>query len=83
MMVTLMRDPDHFDHAQCRADLVVAPVPAWRICPGARIVDRIDDYRDGGYAVWLDRRSVRLESVRDYQGARLWSPRRRRGRRQP
>ncbi|MDE2229338.1 MAG: ComEC/Rec2 family competence protein [Alphaproteobacteria bacterium] len=74
-VVTLLRDPDQFDRAQCRADLVVAPVPAWRICPGARIVDRIDDYRDGGTAVWLDQGSVRLESVRDYQGARLWSPR--------
>lgn len=75
-VVTLIRDPDRFDRAQCDADLVVAPVPAWRICPGARIVDRIDDYRDGGTAVWLDQGSVRLESVRDYQGARLWSPRR-------
>lgn len=73
-VVTLLRDPDTFDRAQCQADLVVAPVPAWKICPGARIVDRIDDYRDGGYAVWLDAGSVRLESVRDYQGARLWSP---------
>ena len=76
-VVTLLRDPDAFDSAQCQADLVVAPVPAWKICPGARIVDRIDAYRDGGYAVWLDAGAVRLESVRDYQGARLWSPQRR------
>lgn len=73
-VVTLLRDLDAFDPTHCRADLVVAPVPAWKICPGARIVDRIDDYRDGGYAVWLDAGAVRLESVRDYQGARLWSP---------
>jgi len=78
--VTLLRDPDSFDRAQCRVDLVVAPVAAWDICPGARIVDRVDTYRDGGYAVWFDAGSVRLESVRDYQGARLWSPRRRTGR---
>jgi len=75
-VVTLLRDPGAFDPAQCRVDLVVAPVAAWNICPGARIVDRVDTYRDGGYAVWLDAGSVRLESVRDYQGARLWSPRR-------
>ena len=74
-VVTLLRDPDAFDRTQCQVDLVIAPVPAWKICPGARIVDRIDAYRDGGYAVWLDAGSVRLESVRDYQGARLWSPR--------
>ncbi|HKR20354.1 MAG TPA: ComEC/Rec2 family competence protein [Stellaceae bacterium] len=75
-VVTLLRNPDAFDRAQCQVDLVIAPVPAWNVCPGARIVDRIDAYRDGGYAVWLDAGSVRLESVRDYQGARLWSPRR-------
>lgn len=75
-VVTLLRDPNAFDRAQCQVDLVVAPVVAWNICPGARIVDRIDAYRDGGYAVWLDAGSVRLESVYDYQGARLWSPQR-------
>ncbi len=74
-VVTLLRDPARFDRSQCRADLVVAAVPAWRICPGARILDRIDAYRDGGYAVWLDNGAVRSKSVRDYQGARLWSPR--------
>lgn len=76
-VVTLLRDPDRFDRAHCQADLVVAAVPAWKICPGARIVDRVDTYRDGGYAMWLDGGSVWLESVRDYQGARLWSPPRR------
>jgi hypothetical protein len=43
-----MRDSDRFDKADCTADLVVAPVApvaAWRICPGARIVDRVDTYR--------------------------------------
>ena len=74
-VVTLIRDPDRFDRVQCRADLVVAPVPAWSICPGARIVDRIDDYREGGIGVWLDAGTVRPESARDYQRARLWSPR--------
>jgi hypothetical protein len=72
--VVLMRDSDRFDKADCTADLVVAPVVAWRICPGARIVDRVDSYRQGGYAIWLDSGTLKLESVRDAQGDRLWSP---------
>ena len=70
-----MRDSDRFDKADCTADLVVAPVVAWRICPGARIVDRVDSYRQGGYAIWLDAGKLTLESVHEAQGDRLWSPR--------
>ena len=76
VMVTLIRDADHFDRAQCSADLVLANVAAWKICPGARIIDRVDTYRNGGYAVWLDPGAIRVESVRADQGARLWSPKR-------
>jgi competence protein ComEC len=74
--VTLIRDKDHFDRAQCAADLVLANVPAWKICPGARIIDRIDTYYNGGYAVWLDPGGIVIESARDERGYRLWSPRR-------
>jgi competence protein ComEC len=75
-VVTLIRDADHFDRAQCSADLVLATMAAWKICPGARIIDRIDTYRNGGYAVWLDPGAIRVDSVRHDQGARLWSPKR-------
>jgi len=64
----------------CRAaDLVISPVAAHRSCRGARIIDRIDTARKGGHAVWLDgdangRDGIRIETVRDWQGARPWVP---------
>jgi competence protein ComEC len=74
--VTIIRDADHFDRAQCSADLVLANVPAWKLCRGARIIDSIDVYRNGGYAIWLDPGAINVENVRDDQGDRLWSPKR-------
>ena len=74
--VTIIRDADHFDRSQCSADLVLANVPAWKLCPGARIIDSIDVYRNGGYAVWLEPDSIRVENTRSDQGDRLWSPKR-------
>jgi competence protein ComEC len=59
----------------CRvADLVVSPVAAHRACRGTRVIDRIDTWRKGGTAVWLDPESIRIETVRDWQGARPWVP---------
>ena len=72
-VVALLRDPAKVTREDCQADLVVAPVAAWKLCPGARIIDRVDTYANGGYAVWLDE-SPRIENVRQYQGDRLWSP---------
>jgi competence protein ComEC len=62
----------------CRsADLIVSPVAAHRACRGARVIDRIDTYENGGYAVWLDPgNSIIVATVRAWQGERLWSPRR-------
>lgn len=73
-VVALIRDgaalPD-----DCRvADLVISPVAAHRACTAPMIVDRIDTYREGGYAIWLDPSRVRSETVRQWQGERPWSP---------
>jgi len=60
----------------CRvADLVVSPVAAHRPCRGTRVIDRIDTWRKGGHAVWLDPHRIRIETVREWQGARPWVPR--------
>jgi competence protein ComEC len=61
----------------CRsADLIVSPVAAHRVCRGAHVIDRIDTYENGGYAVWLDPgNTITVETVRAWQGDRLWSPR--------
>jgi len=58
----------------CRStDLVVSPIPARRFCRGPRIIDRIDVWKNGAYAIWLDADEIRVESVRNWRGTRPWS----------
>jgi competence protein ComEC len=61
----------------CRSvDLVVSPVAAHRACRAAHVIDRIDTYENGGYAVWLDPgNTITVATVRAWQGERPWSPR--------
>ncbi len=73
--VALVRDGGVLAEACRGADLVVSPVAAHRSCRGARIIDRIDTWRKGGAAIWLDADRVRIETVRDWQGNRPWVPR--------
>jgi competence protein ComEC len=58
----------------CRSvDVVVSPIPARRFCRGPRVIDRIDLWKNGAYAIWLDPEAIRVESVRDWRGTRPWS----------
>jgi competence protein ComEC len=60
---------------ECRlAELVVSPVPAWRACRGPVVIDRIDTWRKGGHAVWLEEDQIRIETVADWRGVRPWAP---------
>jgi hypothetical protein len=43
-----------------------------RQCP---VIDRIDTFRKGGHAIWLAADGITIETVRDWQGERPWSPR--------
>ena len=72
--VALVRDGGVLAEACRGADLVVSPVAAHRSCRGARIIDRIDTWRKGGAAIWLDADRIRIETVRDWQGDRPWVP---------
>jgi competence protein ComEC len=72
--VALIRDGAALAEDCRSADLVVSQVAAHRACRGTRIIDRIDAYENGGYAIWLDPGAVTAENVRAWQGARLWSP---------
>jgi competence protein ComEC len=49
-------------------------MPARRLCRGTPVIDRIDTWRKGGHAVWLGADGIRIETVRDWQGARPWTP---------
>jgi competence protein ComEC len=74
--VALIRDGAALTDDCRSADLIVSPVAAHRVCRGAHVIDRIDTYENGGYAVWLDPgNTITVETVRAWQGDRLWSPR--------
>ncbi|HVA13591.1 MAG TPA: ComEC/Rec2 family competence protein [Stellaceae bacterium] len=78
--VALIRDGTALAEDCRTADLVVSPFAAHRTCRGARVIDRIDTYENGGYAVWLDPGAVTFDTVRAWQGKRWWSPSRARQR---
>lgn len=66
-----------------RADVVMAPMPVRGACKGsgAVVIDRFDLWRSGAHAVFLPSDggddeaggAVRIKTVRDVQGERLWS----------
>jgi competence protein ComEC len=72
--VALIRDGSALADDCGAADLVVSPVAAHRLCSGAQVIDRTDTYREGGHAVWLDPSGITIETVRQWQGDRPWSP---------
>jgi competence protein ComEC len=76
--VALAKDAAALGEDCRRADLVVAQVPARRLC-GRRavIIDRIDAWRLGAHAIWLDPDRIRIEAVDTARGERPWVPRRR------
>jgi competence protein ComEC len=74
--VALVRDVEGL-REDCRAELIVSAVPARRICGRkARVVDRIDAWRHGAHAIWLEPDRIEIRSVDDWRGARPWVPRR-------
>ena len=73
--VALIRDGAALEEDCRHADLVVSVVAAHRSCRGVAMIDRLDTYRKGGHAVWLDPGGITIETVRDWQGERPWSPR--------
>jgi competence protein ComEC len=71
--VALIRDRAALARDCAAADLVVSPVPAWRLCHGPRIIDSIDMRRLGAHAVWLDEGGLRIETVAAWRGLRRWT----------
>jgi competence protein ComEC len=74
--VALIRDGAALEDDCGAADLVVSPVEAHRLCTAAQVIDRSDTDREGGQAVWLDPAGITIETVRQWQGDRPWSPHR-------
>jgi competence protein ComEC len=72
-IVALVRDASALAEDCRHAAIVVATIPARRICPSARVVvDRFALWRDGGHALWIDGDNVRVASVRAERGHRPW-----------
>lgn len=58
------------------ADAIVARVPAGLRCRKlVPVVDRIDSWRRGALALWLDPAGIAIESANGTRGARPWVPR--------
>jgi competence protein ComEC len=57
-------------------DAIVAQVPAGFACRdrGVPVADRIDNWRDGAIALWLDGDGVSMESANGSRGDRPWVP---------
>jgi competence protein ComEC len=53
---------------------VVSPLAAHRVCRGPPVIDRIDTWKKGGHAIWLDADGIRIETVNDWRGRRPWAP---------
>ena len=60
----------------CRtADAIVAQIPAGFRCRGRiPVADRIDDWRQGAIALWLDAGGVTVEGANESRGDRPWVP---------
>jgi len=72
--VALERNATALTEDCTRADLVVTPVPNRGECRSKSVIDRLDTWRNGSYAVWLGADTMTIESVRDWRGQRPWVP---------
>ena len=56
-------------------DAIVAQIPAGFACRSQiPVVDRIDTWRDGAIALWLDADGIRIERSHQSRGDRPWVP---------
>ena len=56
-----------------RSDILFAPTLFVSACGSTEIYDRRTFVHGGTHAVWIDDESVRVESVRDHIGSRVWN----------
>jgi competence protein ComEC len=55
------------------ASVVISREPVRGRCQGpGLVIDRFDLWRQGGHAIWLGDKEIRVETVRDRRGARPW-----------
>jgi competence protein ComEC len=55
------------------ASVVISREPVRGRCQGpGLVIDRFDLWRQGGHAIWLGEKEIRVETVRARRGARPW-----------
>ena len=65
-------------------DAIVSQVPAGFRCRSMMpVVDRIDSWRRGSVALWLDKNGITVESANESRGDRPWVPHPRPARERP
>jgi competence protein ComEC len=56
-------------------DAIVSQVPAGFLCRSiVPVIDRIDSWRRGAVALWLDEDRITIESANESRGDRPWVP---------
>jgi competence protein ComEC len=62
--------------ADCATDVLLSLAPIRLRCPDPEpfLIDRFDVWREGAFAVWLDKAGLRVLSDRDVRGDRPWVP---------
>ena len=78
--VAIVTGKNALPNIKCReVDAIVAQVPAGFRCRSFMpVIDRIDSYRLGAVALWLDPVGVAVESANETRGDRPWVPQPRR-----
>ena len=73
--VAFVRDARAFADDCAPGMTVVSMVPArWHCRSAGTVVDRFDLWRNGAHAIWLREAGIRVLSVREARGDRLWAP---------
>jgi competence protein ComEC len=76
LQVSIVRDARVLPSACGGADLVIATVSLRAVCrrTAGRTIDRFDLLEGGAHAFWIADGAVRVETVREWRGARPWVP---------
>jgi len=80
LVLAYVRDGRGLDEDCRRAYVVLSATPVRGSCPARLVVDRFDLWREGAHAIWLDGSVLKVLTVAELRGERLWAPARGRAR---
>ena len=71
-VVALVREEEALAEDCRAADVVIASVAVFVRCPAPVVIDRLDVWRAGAHAVWLDEETIRVATVAERRGSLPW-----------